>query len=70
MNNVLQIINVSNNKEKQTNLSNCRNKSESPLNRNCDTALSSYLWDLKENHNKIKKLTWSLVRFAPGYLDI
>ena len=34
------------------------------------TALSSYLWDLKENHNQIPKLTWSIVRFAPGYLNI
>ena len=32
-----------------------------------DTALSSYLWDLKENHNQISKLTWSIVRFAPSY---
>ena len=31
-----------------------------------NTALSSYLWDLKENHNQIPKLTWSVVRFAPG----
>ena len=31
------------------------------------TALSSYLWDLKENYNQIPKLTWSVVRFAPGY---
>ena len=23
-----------------------------------DTALSSYLWDLKENHNQIPKLAW------------
>ena len=35
-----------------------------------DTALSSYLWDLKENHNQIPKLTWSIVRFAPGYSKI
>ena len=35
-----------------------------------DTALSSYLWDLKENHNQIPKLTWSIVRFAPGYSNI
>ena len=34
------------------------------------TALSSYLWDLKENHNQIGKLTWSFVGFAPGYLNI
>ena len=32
--------------------------------------LSSYLWDLKENHNQIPKLTWSIVRFAPGYSNI
>ena len=35
-----------------------------------DTALSSYLWDLKENHNQIPKLAWSVVRFAPGYSNI
>ena len=35
-----------------------------------DTALSSYLWDLKENDNQIPKLTWSIVSFAPGYLNI
>ena len=35
-----------------------------------DTALSSYLWDLKENHNQIPKLTWSIIRFAPGYSNI
>ena len=35
-----------------------------------DTTLSSYLWDLKENHNQIPKLTWSIVRFAPGYSNI
>ena len=35
-----------------------------------DTALSSYLWDLKENHNQIPKLTWSIVRFAPSYSNI
>ena len=34
------------------------------------TVLSSYLWDLKENHNQISKLTWSIVRFAPGYSNI
>ena len=34
------------------------------------TTLSSYLWHLKENHNQIPKLTWSFVRFAPGYLAI
>ena len=27
-----------------------------------NTALSSYLWGLKENHNQIPKLTWSVVR--------
>ena len=32
-----------------------------------DTAL---LWDLKENHNQIPKLTCSIVRFAPGYSNI
>ena len=32
--------------------------------------LSSYLWNLKENHNQIPKLTWSTVRFAPGYSNI
>ena len=32
--------------------------------------LSSYLWDLKENHKQILELTWSIVRFAPGYLNI
>ena len=31
-----------------------------------DTALSSYLRDLKENHNQILKLTWSVVRLASG----
>ena len=35
-----------------------------------DTALSSYLWDLKENHNQTPKLIWSIVRFAPGYSHI
>ena len=35
-----------------------------------DTALSSYLSDLKENHNQIAKLTWSIVRFAPGCSNI
>ena len=35
-----------------------------------DTALSSYLWNLKENQNQIPKLTWSMVRFAPGYSNI
>ena len=35
-----------------------------------DTTLSSYLWALKENHNQIPKLTWSIVRFAPGYSNI
>ena len=35
-----------------------------------DTTLSSYLWYLKENHNQIPKLTWSVVRFAPGYSNI
>ena len=35
-----------------------------------DTALSSYLWDLKENRNQIPKLTCSIVRFAPGYSNI
>ena len=35
-----------------------------------DTTLSSYLWDLRENHNQISKLTRSIVRFAPGYLNI
>ena len=35
-----------------------------------DTALSSYLWDLKENQNQILKLTWSVVRFPPGYSSI
>ena len=35
-----------------------------------NTALSSYLWDLKENHNQISKLTWTIVRLAPGYLNI
>ena len=35
-----------------------------------DIALSSYLWDLKENHNKILKLTRSIVRFAPGHSNI
>ena len=30
----------------------------------------NYLWDLKENHNQIPKLTWSIVRFAPGYSNI
>ena len=35
-----------------------------------DTTLSSYLWNLKENHNQIPKLTWSIVRFAPGYSNI
>ena len=123
MNNGSQIIkqhnkNVSNKKEKQTNLCNCRNKNDSPLNGNCkiqnviykctvsatqtfkqrvclgiaegnwkqrlcnqkqffkdkkhknDTVLSSYLWDLKENHNQIPKLTWPVVRFASDYSDI
>ena len=37
---------------------------------NKDKALSSYLWDLKENHNQIPKLTWSIVRFASGYSNI
>ena len=37
---------------------------------NNDTALSNYLWDLKENHNQIPKLTWSIVRFAPSYSNI
>ena len=35
-----------------------------------DTALSRILWDLKDNHNRIPKLTWSIVRFAPGYSNI
>ena len=35
-----------------------------------DTTLSSYLLDLKENHNQIPKLTWSFVRFAPGYSNV
>ena len=35
-----------------------------------NTTLSSYLWDLKENHNQIPKLTLSIVRFAPGYSNI
>ena len=35
-----------------------------------DTALLSYFWDLKENHNQIPKLTWSIVRFATGYFNI
>ena len=35
-----------------------------------DASLSSYLWDLKENHNQIPKWTFSIVRFAPGYSDI
>ena len=35
-----------------------------------DTAWSSYLWDLKDNHNQIPKLTWSIVRFAPGCSNI
>ena len=35
-----------------------------------DTALSSYLWDLKKNHNQIPKFTWSVVRFSPGYSNI
>ena len=35
-----------------------------------DTALSNHLWDLKENHNQTPKLTWSIVRFAPGYSHI
>ena len=35
-----------------------------------NTKLSSYLWDLKENHNKIPKSTCSIVRFAPGYSNI
>ena len=35
-----------------------------------DTALSRYLWDQKEGHNQILKLTWSIVRFAPGYSNI
>ena len=30
----------------------------------------NYLWDLKENHNQIPKLTWSIVRFAHGYSNI
>ena len=34
------------------------------------TTLSSYLWDLKENHNQIPKLTWPIVRFAPAYSNI
>ena len=34
------------------------------------TALSSYFWDLKENHNHFPKLTWSIVRFASGYSNI
>ena len=32
-----------------------------------DTASSNFLWDLKENHSQIPKLTWSIVRFACGY---
>ena len=35
-----------------------------------DTALLTFLWDLKENHNQIPKLPWSIVRLAPGYLTI
>ena len=35
-----------------------------------NTALSSYLWDLKGNDNQIPKLTWSIDRFAPGYSNI
>ena len=35
-----------------------------------DTALSSYSQDLERNHNQILKLTWSVVRFAPGYSNI
>ena len=123
INNVLQIIkqhnkNVSNKKEKQINLRNCRNKNKCPLHGNCevhsfvykstvsatqtfkqcvylglaegnykqrlynhrqffkdkkyknDTTLLNYLWDPKQNHNQIPKLTWSIVRFAPGYSNI
>ena len=31
---------------------------------------SSYLWDLKENHNQILKLACSIVRFVPGCSNI
>ena len=32
--------------------------------------LVSYLWYLKQSHNQIQKLTWSITRFVPGYLSI
>ena len=35
-----------------------------------ESALSSYIWDLKENYNQIPKLIWSIDRFAPGYSNI
>ena len=35
-----------------------------------NNTFSSYLWDLKQSHNKILKLTWSIVRFASGYSNI
>ena len=35
-----------------------------------DTTLSSYPRNLKENHNQIPKLTWSIVRSAPDYSNI
>ena len=34
------------------------------------TTLSGYLWDLKQNHNQIQKLKWSIVRFPADYLNI
>ena len=35
-----------------------------------NTTLSNYLRDLKENQKNIPNLTLSIVRFAPGYLNI
>ena len=35
-----------------------------------DTALSSYLWELKKKTIEIPKLTWSILKIVPGYLNI
>ena len=35
-----------------------------------DTALSSYLWDLREKHNVFRTLTWSVLKSVPGYSNV
>ena len=35
-----------------------------------DTALSSYLWELKKKTSEIPKLTWSILKIVPGYSNI